>query len=67
MNRDYIGEYFMAVLTGPPNSRSWHIMQISPIVYLGRTEYYSMAVELVNRLDTTGDVPVGEPIGTTDE
>jgi hypothetical protein len=63
MQRDYIGEYFMAVLTGPDHNRSWRIMQISPIVYLATADSYAMAVELVNRLDVTGE----EPIGTTDE
>ena len=57
-NKDYVGEYFMAVLTGPENNRSWHIMQISPVVYLAQTDRRELAVEIVNRLDVTGDTPV---------
>jgi hypothetical protein len=60
--RDYIGEYFMAVLTGKSPRRSWHILQIDPVVYLAETTDYAMAVELVNRLDVTGESPIGEDI-----
>lgn len=60
MTQDYIGEYFMAVLTGPSNNRSWHIMQLDPLLYLAQTDRRELAIELVNRLDTTGDVPVGQ-------
>jgi hypothetical protein len=58
MDRDYIGEYFMAVLTGPEHNRWWRIIQISPVVYLATADSYDMAVELVNRLDVTGEEPI---------
>jgi hypothetical protein len=48
----------MAVLTGPENNRSWHFIQISPVVYLAQTDRRELAVEIVNRLDVTGDTPV---------
>jgi len=55
MNQDYVGEYFMGVLTGPENNRSWHIMASNPVRYLCQTHSRELAVEIVNRLDATGD------------
>ena len=55
-NRDYIGEHFMAVLTGTDGI--WFIYQMDPMKYVGQTDKRHLAIELVNRLDVTGDTPV---------
>jgi hypothetical protein len=58
--RDYVGEYFMAVYEGSTSTGfNFRIYQISPVVYLATTDRREIAIELVNRLDVTGDTLVG--------
>ena len=60
-SRSYVGEYFSAHYDDADKyDDPWKIYQIEPRVFVAATREYQDAVELVNRLDRTGDYPWGD-------
>lgn len=60
-NRSYVGEYYEAVFGGEYREAGteYAIYQLQPKVWICQTNSYGTAVELVNRLDTTGEEEFG--------
>ena len=57
----YCGEHFKAVYHERAESgQEWTIWQLEPLMWIAQTSSRFVAIELVNRLDSTGEYKFGE-------
>jgi hypothetical protein len=52
----FTGDHFFATL----HNGLWYVMQIDPRVFVCTTVNQDLAIEIVNRLDVTGEVAIGQ-------